>query len=83
MKQLQWDKLPQQQAAKTLWGSESPSKEREWVNRLQLDGVWQDMEEGFKAKEFVRALVGEFHQVITRTVDSQADPRNSSSEGGT
>jgi cytokinesis protein len=62
MKQLQWDKLPQQLAAKTLWGSESPSKEQEWVNRLQLDGVWQEMEDGFKAKELVRVLVGESYR---------------------
>jgi cytokinesis protein len=83
MKQLQWDKLPQQQAVKTLWGSESPSKEQEWVNRLQLDGVWQEMEEGFKVKDLVRVLVGEFHQVIAGTVEIQVHSRNSSTQAGT
>lgn len=58
MKQLQWDKLPQQQAAKTLWGSDSAAKEREWIDRLQSDGVLQEMEDGFKAKELVRVLIG-------------------------
>ena len=61
MKQLQWDKLPQQQAAKTLWSSESTtSKEKEWVSKLQSDGVWQEMEEGFKAKQLVLTLVGAY-----------------------
>ncbi|KAF9519877.1 hypothetical protein BS47DRAFT_1370603 [Hydnum rufescens UP504] len=58
MKQLQWDKLPQQQAAKTLWSNEAAaSKEKEWISKLQSDGVWQEMEEGFKAKQLVLTLV--------------------------
>jgi hypothetical protein len=56
---LQWDKLPQQQAAKTVWASEEvQAKEAEWVSKLQSDGVWQEMEEGFKAKQLVATLVG-------------------------
>ena len=43
LKQLQWDKLPQQQAEKTVF--KEPSREDEWVKKLQLDGVWMEMEE--------------------------------------
>lgn len=58
MKQLQWDKLAPQQAANTIWGNESATKEQEWVTKLQSDGVWQEMEEGFKAK--VGILIGKY-----------------------
>lgn len=56
MKQLQWDKLPQQIVGKTLWKEEEASKEQEWVQRLLHDGVWKEMEEDFKAK--VNNLIG-------------------------
>ena len=58
MKQLQWDKLPQQQAAKTVFSYEEPFKEEEWVRKLQTDGVWMEMEEDFKAKQLVINLMG-------------------------
>ena len=56
LKQLQWDKLPQQQAEKTVF--KEPSREDEWVKKLQLDGVWMEMEEDFKAKQLVINLMG-------------------------
>ena len=56
MKQLQWDKLPPQQAEKTVF--KEPTKEDEWVKKLQLDGVWTEMEEDFKAKQLVINLMG-------------------------
>ena len=59
MKQLQWDKVPQQLVGKTLWNDESAEKEKEWVKKLQSDGVWQEMEEDFKAKQLVINLMGE------------------------
>ena len=58
MKQLQWDKVPQQLVARTVWNDESVEKEKEWVQKLQVDGVWQEMEEDFKAKQFVTNLLG-------------------------
>lgn len=58
MKQLQWDKLPQQQVSKTLWNDETTLKEQEWVSKLQSDGVWKEMEEDFKAKQLVINLMG-------------------------
>ena len=58
MKQLQWDKVPQQHVGKTLWNDESAEKEKEWVKKLQSDGVWQEMEEDFKAKQLVINLMG-------------------------
>lgn len=58
MKQLQWDKLPQQQVSKTLWNEEEQSKEDEMMKVLQSDGVWMEMEEGFKAHQLVVNLMG-------------------------
>lgn len=59
MKQLQWDKLPQQQVSKTLWNDEQPQKEHEMLHKLRIDGVWMEMEEDFKAKQLVINLMGE------------------------
>ena len=56
MKQLQWDKLPMQQAERTVF--KEPSREDEWVKKLQMDGVWMEMEEDFKAKQLVINLMG-------------------------
>ena len=56
LKQLQWDKLPLQQAEKTVF--KEPSREAEWVKKLQSDGVWMEMEEDFKAKQLVINLMG-------------------------
>lgn len=58
MKQLQWDKLPHQQVSKTLWKNEQPEKEKEMLKKLQIDGVWMQMEEDFKAKQLVINLMG-------------------------
>jgi cytokinesis protein len=60
MKQLQWDKLPQQQVSKTLWEDEEPQKEQDMLKKLQLDGVWMEMEEDFKAKQLLITFMGEF-----------------------
>lgn len=59
MKQLQWDKIPQQQAQKTVF-NDDPTQEEEWLRKLQLDGVWVEMEEDFKAKQLVVNLMGLF-----------------------
>lgn len=66
MKQLQWDKLPQQQAAKTVFSDEEPLKEEEWVRKLQTDGVWMEMEEDFKAKQLVINLMGASSSSVSR-----------------
>jgi cytokinesis protein len=58
MKQLQWDKLPQQQVFKTLWQEEEPFKEKEMITKLSNDGIWLEMEEDFKAKQLVINLLG-------------------------
>ena len=58
MKQLQWDKLPQQQVGKTLWKDDESQKEKEMLQKLQVDGVWMEMEEDFKAKQLVVKLMG-------------------------
>lgn len=62
MKQLQWDKLPQQQVAKTVWNDEKPSREVEMIQILKDDGVWMEMEEDFKAKQLVVNLMGKLLQ---------------------
>jgi cytokinesis protein len=60
MKQLQWDKLPHQQVSKTMWSDESQSneKEKEWAKKFQVDGIWREMEEDFRAKQLVINLMG-------------------------
>lgn len=58
MKQLQWDKLPQQQVGKTVFNDDEPTKEQEWVKKLQMENVWMEMEEDFKAKQLVINLMG-------------------------
>lgn len=60
MKQLQWDKLPHQQVAKTHWSADDSQKEQEMLKKLQTDGVWLEMEEDFKAKQLMINLLGGF-----------------------
>ena len=50
MKQLQWDKLPQQQVSKTFWSDEKPQQEQEMLHKLQNVGMLLEMEEDFKVK---------------------------------
>ena len=58
MKQLQWDKLPQQHISKTVFSDDETTKEHEWIKKLQSDGVWMEIEEDFKAKQLVINLMG-------------------------
>ena len=62
MKQLQWDKLPQTQVGKTLWNDEEPEKEKEWIDKLKDQRIWEEMEEDFKAKQLVINLMGKCSQ---------------------
>lgn len=76
MKQLQWDKLPQQQAGKTVFSEEEPSKEEDWIKMLQMDGVWQEMEEDFKAKQLVINLMAKQKRAELKSVlDPQTKKR--------
>jgi len=65
MKQLQWDKIPQQQAQKTVF-NDDPTQEEEWLRKLQLDGVWVEMEEDFKAKQLVVNLMGWLFSLVPK-----------------
>lgn len=58
MKQLQWDKLPQQQVGKTVWNEDDPDQEKDWVKKLQDRRIWEEMEEDFQAKQLVINLMG-------------------------
>ncbi|KIJ37716.1 hypothetical protein M422DRAFT_177632 [Sphaerobolus stellatus SS14] len=76
MKQLQWDKLPMQSVGKTLWGDGSAEQEKEWVKKLQVDGVWKEMEEDFKAKQLVINLMAKQKQAELKSVlDPQTKKR--------
>lgn len=79
MKQLQWDKLPHQQINKTVFNDDEPNKENEWVKKLQLDGVWMEMEEDFKAKQLVINLMGRL-LLVTRRASYSPDVQLSRSE---
>ncbi|KIJ69530.1 hypothetical protein HYDPIDRAFT_106175 [Hydnomerulius pinastri MD-312] len=76
MKQLQWDKLPQQQVGKTLWSDEDAKKEQEMLKKLQSDGVWMEMEEDFKAKQLMINLMARQRQAELKSVlDPQTKKR--------
>ena len=76
MKQLQWDKLPLQQASKTVFKEDEPEKEQKLLRRLQLDGVWMEMEEDFKAKQPFFPFAGKFLDFwICLTIHIKNHPR--------
>lgn len=76
MKQLQWDKLQQQQVGKTLWNEEVPQKENEILQKLAKDGVWMEMEEDFKAKQLVINLLARQKRAELKSVlDPQTKKR--------
>ncbi|KAL5511448.1 hypothetical protein ACEPAH_4664 [Sanghuangporus vaninii] len=76
MKQLQWDKLPQTQVAKTLWNDEEPDKEKEWIKKLREQRIWEEMEEDFKAKQLVINLMAKQKKAELRSVlDPQTKKR--------
>ena len=55
MKQLQWDKLSPQHAAETIFGQhELTADEEQLVKMLQQEGLFDEMEEDFKAKQPVK-----------------------------
>ncbi len=55
MKQLQWDKLSPQHAAETIFGQhELTADEEQIVRQLQQEGLFDEMEEDFKAKQPVK-----------------------------
>lgn len=54
MKQLQWDKLPLGQAAKTLWGDAECAVDEEQVTvALKSAGLLEDMETEFRAQVYL------------------------------
>ncbi|KAJ3504871.1 hypothetical protein NLJ89_g7714 [Agrocybe chaxingu] len=68
MKQLQWDKLAQQQVGNTVWKEDAPEKEQAMLKKLQLDGVWLQMEEDFKAKQLVINLMAKQKRAELRSI---------------
>lgn len=54
MKQLQWDKLNPQHAAETVWGTANQSDEAKLTEMLRDQGMFEEMEEDFKAKQVAR-----------------------------
>lgn len=75
MKQLQWDKLQKQQVGKTLWKEEEPEKEQEWLHRLQIDGVWREIEDDFKAKLVATIVNREKRADLKSVLDPQTRKR--------
>lgn len=63
MKQLQWDKLPQQQVLKTVWNEDEPDREKDWIKKLQEGRIWEEMEEDFQAKQLVINLMGKLRYI--------------------
>jgi cytokinesis protein len=76
MKQLQWDKLPQQQVSRTIWKDDEPERERGMLEKLKLDGIWNEMEEDFKAKQLVINLMARQKRAELKSVlDPQTKKR--------
>jgi cytokinesis protein len=78
MKQLQWDKLPQQLAEKTVFNEDDTSREHAWVKMFQKDGIWQEMEDDFKAKQLVMNLMARQKRAELKSV---LDPQTKKSVG--
>ena len=76
MKQLQWDKLPQTQVAKTLWNDEAPDKEKEWIKKLREQRIWEEMEEDFKAKQLVLNLLARQKRAELKSVLDPTTKKN-------
>lgn len=53
MKQLQWEKLNPGRVTNTIWAN-NEHDELEWVKRLQRDGIFDEMEEDFKARQLAK-----------------------------
>jgi hypothetical protein len=52
MKQLQWDKVDAETVANTVWGLASKDGS-EFSRKLQQRGVYGELEDDFRAKQFV------------------------------
>ncbi|KAF7359511.1 putative RhoA GTPase effector DIA/Diaphanous [Mycena sanguinolenta] len=60
----------------------SRRKRKEMLNKLQVDGVWTEMEEDFKAKQLVINLMARQKRAELKSVlDAQTKKRKSSSNG--
>lgn len=68
MKQLQWDKLSQQHTGNTVFGAEDTEKENDWIKKFQKDGIWQEMEDDFKAKQLVINLMAKQKRAELKSV---------------
>ncbi|KAL8279166.1 hypothetical protein RQP46_008422 [Phenoliferia psychrophenolica] len=53
MKQLQWDKLPPNSVASTVWGR-GTMDESLWSKKLRQQGIFDEMEEDFRVKQFLK-----------------------------
>ncbi|QRW27647.1 cytokinesis protein sepA [Rhizoctonia solani] len=63
-------------SGKDTWGEDYTEKEREWARKLFGDGVWQEMEEDFKAKQLVMNLMARQKRAELKSVlDQQTKKR--------
>ena len=56
MKQLQWDKLSPNVVASTVWGR-GTLDESEWSEKLRQQGIFEEMEEDFRMKQFIKKVI--------------------------
>ena len=54
MKQFQWDKLNSNGIASTVFAGDHQEEESEWARKLRLEGMFDDMEQEFRAKQTVQ-----------------------------
>lgn len=59
-----------------MWKDDEPEKEQEMLEKLRMDGVWNEMEEDFKAKQLVINLMARQKRAELKSVlDPQTKKR--------
>lgn len=70
MLQLQWDKLTPAAVASTIWGSSNPD-ESAWSRKLRSQGIFDEMEDDFRARQLVKRVI----KTPTTALSSVLDPK--------
>ena len=56
MKQVNWETVNPDRLDKTIWGTNNDVDELQWANKLKQTGIFEQMEEEFKARQIVKAV---------------------------
>ena len=70
MKQFQWDKLNSNGIASTVFAGDHQEEESEWARKLRMEGMFDDMEQEFRAKQTVQISA----KRVKKTLDTVLKP---------